>query len=302
LIKSWIFLTVMAPSNVPPPGFIVPTIRRGRYLFLDEDRPADTCLVCAGWEECEPDFIIDRPSFDLHAVELLATGSWQIRTGRSWLAADAGTILKYGPSQPGSIRAVGPGPHVKYFADFRAPMPGRLPGGGRWRGPRHRGLANAEPFIACYEQLVECADLPARHRARVADLLLAVLLARLEAEPPTSRGAAGRVPEAFVRCRRHLLDNYPRVQSIAEAARACHVSPEYFSRLFRHYAGQTAAQFLVRLRVNHAAKLLQRSDLTVKAAGEAVGYEDPYHFSRVFKRVHGRSPKSFARRPAKLEG
>jgi AraC-like DNA-binding protein len=95
------------------------------------------------------------------------------------------------------------------------------------------------------------------------------------------------------------LDHYPRVRGIAEAARACHVSPEYFSRLFRHYAGQTATQYLARLRVNHAAKLLQRSDLTVKAAGEAVGYEDPYHFSRVFKRVHGRSPKSFARRPPK---
>ncbi|MFZ4483629.1 MAG: helix-turn-helix transcriptional regulator [Chthoniobacterales bacterium] len=289
----------MRPSKTPPPGFIAPTIRRGRYLFLDEDRPADTCLVCAGWEECGPDFIIDRPSFDLHAVELLATGSWHIRTGRGWMAAAAGTILKYGPSQPGSIRAVGPGPHVKYFADFRAPKPGRSPGAGRWRGPRHREVANAEPFITCYEQLVACADLPARHRARVADLLLAALLARLEAEPPTPHGAAGRVPEAFVRCRRHLLDHYPRVRGIAEAAGACHVSPEYFSRLFRRYSGQTAAQYLARLRVNHAAKLLQRSDLTVKAAGEAVGYEDPYHFSRVFKRVHGRSPKSFARRPPK---
>ena len=41
--------------------------------------------------------------------------------------------------------------------------------------------------------------------------------------------------------------------------------------------------------------LQQQSDLTIKAAGLAVGFEDPYHFSRVFKQIHGVAPRDFKR-------
>ncbi len=33
----------------------------------------------------------------------------------------------------------------------------------------------------------------------------------------------------------------------------------------------------------------------VKAAGLAVDFEDPYHFSRVFKQIHGVAPRDFKR-------
>jgi AraC-like DNA-binding protein len=285
----------MPTTGAPPPGFIAPSIRRGRYLFLDPTRRGDLRLVCAGWEECGSDFVIDRPSFSWHAVELLATGAWQIHTGSRWLAAPAGTILGYGPSQPGGIRAVGPGPHEKYFADFRARRPGSLLAAAGLRAPRHRRLGDKTAAAACYRQILDCAGLPLRHRAHLADLLLEVLLARLAVEPKPGRRTAAHPPETFIRCRDYLLAHYPEVRGLAEAARHCHVTPEYFSRLFRRHAGQTAARFLAGLRANHAAKLLLRSNITVKAAAHAVGFDDPYHFSRVFKRIHGQSPRHFAR-------
>lgn len=286
----------MPDRSYPPPDFIAPSIRRGRYLFLAPRRGGVLRLVCAGWEECGPDFFIDRPSFSWRAVELLAAGAWEVRTGRSWVAAPAGTILAYGPSEPGGVRAVGAGPHYKYFADFRARRPGALLAEAGLGRSRHRRLADAAALTGCYEQILDCATLPTRQRAHLADLLLGVLLARLSAEPRPARQTAARKPEAFIRCRDYLLENYPSVRGIAEAARHCHVTPEYFSRLFRQHAGQTATRFLAALRANHAAKLLLRSDITVKTAGHTVGFDDPYHFSRVFKRIHGQSPKHFAQR------
>ncbi len=288
----------MSESAAPPPGFVAPGIRRGRYLFLPPARRGSLHLVSAGWEECSPRFLIDRPSFRFHAVELLAAGQWEVRTDGRWKPAAAGTLVAYGPGHRGGIRACGTGPHLKYFADFAGRDASNALAGALRSRDRQRVLAHPAPIIELYEQLLSGESLPTPHRGQWADLLLKAMLVRLGAEASDSRHRASPTREVFERCRRHLEENYTRVRTIGAAARACHVAPEYFSRLFRRYAGETAAGFLARLRVNHAAKLLQRSPLSVKAAGQAVGFEDPYHFSRVFKRIHGVSPRTFSQRNA----
>ena len=47
--------------------------------------------------------------------------------------------------------------------------------------------------------------------------------------------------------------------------------------------------------MNKAAELLDHSDLLVKQVSAEVGYEDAFHFSRVFKRFLGISPRDFRR-------
>lgn len=281
----------MSEAAAPPPDFVAAGIRRGRYLFLDAPRRRGTSLVCAGWEECLPDYAIDRPSFRYRAVEFLAAGAWEIRTGARWEPAAAGTVMTYGPHLRGGIRARGKGPHFKYFADFEGPPVTltHLPLDRR----RSRRITHSEAVAGIFEQVIQCAELPAVRRPRVADTLLSGLLARVAAEPEPRGRASSRGRDVFLRCRDHLVEHYPHTSGITDAARACHVAPEYFSRLFRRHAGQTAQEFLTRLRLNHAAKLLQTTDLTVKAIGRTVGLEDPYHFSRLFKHHHGVSPRRF---------
>lgn len=285
----------MVARPVPPPGFVAPHIRRGRYIFLQTKGRGPLGLVCAGYEECGPDFAVDRPSFRWHAVELLESGAWEVRRGGRWLAAAAGTLVAYGPRQAGGIRAVGRGPHGKYFADF----------GGR--GARHawraagfparpvRHLGDWRTAADLYEQLLSCASLPAPAQAGVTAALLRALLLRIGAQPDTAPRPTARRRLVFERCRDYLATHYASVGGPGAAARACRVGPEYFSRLFREHAGQTPSRFLARLRMHHAARLLQHSDLTVQAAGRAVGFEDPYHFSRVFKQIHGVAPREFRR-------
>lgn len=285
----------MASRPLPPPGFVAPHIRRGRYLFFEAAARRPLALVCAGYEECGPAFAIDRPSFRWHAVELLESGSWEVRRGGRWVAAGPGTVVAYGPRQAGGIRAAGRGPHGKYFADFRGPAARRAwqAAGLSARPVRH--LADGRPAADLYEQLLSCAVLPAPAQAKVIAAVLHALLVRLGAQPETSPRPAARRRLVFERCRDYLAAHYASVRGPGAAARACRVGPEYFSRLFREHTGQTPSQFLARLRMHHAARLLQHSDLAVQAAGRAVGFEDPYHFSRVFKRIHGVAPRDFRR-------
>ncbi len=51
--------------------------------------------------------------------------------------------------------------------------------------------------------------------------------------------------------------------------------------------------FLTRLKMNYAAELLMKKHLSVKEAANAVSFFDPYHFSRVFKKIHGISPSKY---------
>jgi AraC-like DNA-binding protein len=285
----------MPPRPTPPPDFVAPHIRHGRYVFLEACTNRSLALVGAGYEQCGKEFMVNRPSFRWHAVELLESGTWEVLRGGRWAPASAGTVVVYGPSRPGGVRATGTGPHGKYFADFRGTAAaGKLQGAGL-HAKRVRHLANPGIAVELFEQLLSCASLPPRQQNKVAATTLEALLVRLGAEPENPRGTAARRRGVFDRCREYLVANYATLRGLGAAARACRIGPEYFSRLFREHAGQTPSQFLSRLRMQHAARLLQHSDLSVKAAGLAVGFDDPYHFSRVFKQIHGMAPRDFKR-------
>jgi AraC family transcriptional regulator, transcriptional activator of pobA len=63
----------------------------------------------------------------------------------------------------------------------------------------------------------------------------------------------------------------------------------------RAETGQTVGQWIVALRMAEARRRLRETDERVDIVGERVGYPDPSHFSRVFRRVHGLSPTAFRR-------
>jgi len=100
---------------------------------------------------------------------------------------------------------------------------------------------------------------------------------------------------SYEHCRRFLADNYMAVRVMSDAAKACGVSPAHLSRLFHRFDTESPKAFLLRLKMNHAAELILRGNVPVKRAAAEVGFEDPYHFSRCFKRVHGIAPSFFGR-------
>ena len=95
----------------------------------------------------------------------------------------------------------------------------------------------------------------------------------------------------YLRCRGHLLRNYPVLSSIEQAARACHVSSAYFTRLFQRYDTETPLACLTRLKLSQAAIKLRQPDALVKAVAAELGYKSAAHFSRAFKAWSGRSPR-----------
>jgi len=74
------------------------------------------------------------------------------------------------------------------------------------------------------------------------------------------------------------------------------ISPDYLSRLFIKHLGTNYQQWLLRLRMSVASRLLLHTMWKIYVIGERVGYGNAYAFTRAFRKVTGCTPEEFRRR------
>ena len=79
--------------------------------------------------------------------------------------------------------------------------------------------------------------------------------------------------------------------TVDRLAGAVNMSPSYLTRLFREQVGCSPASFVREQRLRRAYELIQTTFLSIKEVMAAVGWNDPSHFSRTFKRRFGVSPQ-----------
>ena len=77
-----------------------------------------------------------------------------------------------------------------------------------------------------------------------------------------------------------------RIEAIAEKM---NLDRRYLSRIFKQKTGQTVQDYLISVRMEEAQRLLSQGK-TVEEAAILCGYEDPFNFSKMFKRKFGVSP------------
>ncbi len=97
------------------------------------------------------------------------------------------------------------------------------------------------------------------------------------------------------RSRDFLAAGFDQPLRLADAAREACLSPYHYHRLFARAFGETPHEFLTRLRIDHAKRLLAREQLPVTEVCFAVGYESLGSFSSRFRNLVGYSPLEFQR-------
>jgi transcriptional regulator GlxA family with amidase domain len=81
--------------------------------------------------------------------------------------------------------------------------------------------------------------------------------------------------------------------SIPDIAEQMGCSQTYFRRLFKARTGRSPLEYLQGLRLQHAKSLLKHTSMPISEIASAVGHEDAFYFSRVFKRLSGLSPRNY---------
>ena len=89
---------------------------------------------------------------------------------------------------------------------------------------------------------------------------------------------------------KHYADSELSVDSVC----AClHLSPAYFSTLFKRETGMGFTAYVTELRMDRAARMLRESDEKTYLIAEQTGYTDPNYFSYVFKKHFGVTPSKY---------
>ena len=96
--------------------------------------------------------------------------------------------------------------------------------------------------------------------------------------------------------RNYFHDHYQEVISIEDYARSRHMSTCWFIRSFRTLTGSTPLQYILSIRMSNARTLLEHSQYNVSEVAALVGFDDPLHFSHLFKKHTGISPSEYRTR------
>jgi AraC family transcriptional regulator of arabinose operon len=81
--------------------------------------------------------------------------------------------------------------------------------------------------------------------------------------------------------------------TIADLARAVNLSQSRFAHVFREQMGTSPLRYLRQRRLARARLLLESTFLSVKEVMALVGFNDPSHFSRDFRRAYGAAPRTW---------
>lgn len=97
---------------------------------------------------------------------------------------------------------------------------------------------------------------------------------------------------------RYVLAHYRENINRDHMAEMVHLSPGYFSNLFRAEVGMSFSDYLIQVRIENAKRLLRRFDLSVEAISRECGFNSLAHFSRTFKDRVGVPPLKFRKNPS----
>jgi AraC-like DNA-binding protein len=128
-----------------------------------------------------------------------------------------------------------------------------------------------------------------------AALLFAGKVSNLVSKEKTSFQAKEADRRRAVEAALWLEGNAAEPVGLEDAARQVALSPFRFLRIFRSVTGVTPHQYLVRLRLRRAAKLLTEGEMPVTEVALEVGFGDLSNFVRTFGRAAGVSPARFSK-------
>ena len=98
------------------------------------------------------------------------------------------------------------------------------------------------------------------------------------------------------RATHYFNENYNQSICIKDYANKRHMSDCWFNRIFKQVIKVTPMQYILSLRITNAINLLENTNYNIIQVANAVGYDDAYYFSRLFRKHTGISPTEYRKR------
>lgn len=265
---------------------------KSTYFFFDTDPKfkKDLAIVFGGFEKCASDFEIKRRTYPYYVVEIPLKGKCELDIRSNRYELKKGRLGGFAPGVAHYYKCNTVTPMEHIFVAFTGFEAKEL--------FDNCGLGDGGVIDLCKtgetQYLAEAIFKKGLEKTEYSQQLccsyLRALLLEQAAELANPGKSASGSTETYRQCRRYIDENFSTVNSPGDVGDAHGINVRYLSRLFKRFGDITPHEYIMRLKLNKAASLLLTSNLSVKEVAGLVGFEDPYHFSRNFKKFHGLAP------------
>jgi AraC-like DNA-binding protein len=123
------------------------------------------------------------------------------------------------------------------------------------------------------------------------ELLGAVNTAMIQSDNPVAED--GATNQQITKAAQYIRKRYNLELNIRDVADVAGYSVSWFEHLFRNQYHMSPVQYHIKQRIDKAKELIQINLLNITEISNAVGFKDPFYFSKVFKKETGLPPSSY---------
>lgn len=251
-------------------------------------------VVRAGHLVAGPEHRVEREHFPGHEIILCLSGRGWVRVGGRVQSVEAGDVVWLDCSRAHAHGAVAECPWEVYWVRAEGPQLSALARRmGVWVDPVVRGADRKELerlFLGIFDALVLADGRGApRVHAAVAGMIALVYEAWSRHDDRMERAAPILLRPAVERMSIFFFERH----TVSGLAKVCGLSPTHFTRLFRRAFETSPIDWLRRLRISQAKRMLVETTLSVEEIASRTGYGDRFFFSKDFRRYTGVSPREF---------
>ncbi len=270
-------------------------IREAQYFYYDisPQYAEELAIVCGGHELCAADFSVKRQSYPYYVIEYGIRGKGFLQVNDTEYELSSGVIAGFAPGMPHRYSVDKDNPLEHIFLVLTGSGVERL--FQKWQLTRRAAMTSFQPqrSLEVFSNIIDTGI----EKLPFSQELCCCYLKTILFEQAANQFKKGRYhsesERTYHKCRGYIDQNFSSIRAIAEVADYCCIDIRYMARLFKRYGKITPQEYVIRLKMNRAGQLLLNTELPVKNVAMLVGYQDPYHFSRNFKKFHGVSPKPY---------
>lgn len=104
-----------------------------------------------------------------------------------------------------------------------------------------------------------------------------------------TKGYPHLIKETLFYIHRHITEPL----MLSDIAKAMFVTPEHLSRMVKKYVGHTIHDLIMLAKMDEAKKMIAQQELTMIDIAHILGFSSSSHFSTIFSKYHGKSPKAY---------
>ncbi len=269
-------------------------VAHAKYFYFDSDASdtGELKILCGGHEKCASDFSIARHNFPFYAIIFTLKGKGSYTCNGHKHGLQYGSLTTILPNVPHLLESDAAAPMEQIFVICLGERITELCERSSLNSRQVISVSRPHATSVIFQDILHVGFSKPRFAQEICECYLkAVILDQAQNRLNEEFGSASY--ESFLRCKQHIDDNFITIQSSAELAEKCCFDVRYIARLFRKYENTRPYDYLMQLKIDKALNLLITSNLNINQIALMTGFDDPYHFSRIFKKKLNMSPSRY---------